>query len=75
MKNLVTIERALRVALGGALTIWASVLLRVGDLLIWRLVFVAPIALGLDFIVTGIHGCCPPYNLLGWSAARPEVHG
>ena len=75
MKNLGTIERVLRVALGGALAIWASVLFLGGDALIWRLLYVALIALGVDFVVTGIRGYCPLYNRLGWSTAQPEARG
>ena len=75
MKNLSTIERVLRVSLGGALAIWALMLLLGGDGLIWRLLYVALIALGVDFVVTGIRGYCPLYNRLGWSTAKPEAHG
>jgi small neutral amino acid transporter SnatA (MarC family) len=74
-KNLGTIERVLRVALGGALAIWAlSALLFAGDDLIWQLVNVALIALGVDFVVTGIRGYCPLYNRLGWSTVQPSTH-
>ena len=73
-KNVGTVERGLRVALGGALAIWALVLLSSGGGLIWLLLDVALIALGADFVVTGIRGYCPLYNLLGWSTAQPQ-HG
>lgn len=73
-KNLGTVERALRVTLGGALAIWAVVLFVGGKGLIWQLLDVALIALGVDFVVTGIRGYCPLYNKLGWSTAKPK-HG
>ena len=75
MKNLGTTERVVRVALGGGLAIWAFVLFLSGDGLLWRLMYVALIALGIDFVVTGIRGYCPLYNRLGWSTALPEAHG
>jgi hypothetical protein len=74
MKNLGTIERVLRVSLGGALAIWALALLFDGGGLIWLLLYGALIALGVDFVVTGIRGYCPLYNRLGWSTAGPK-HG
>ncbi len=75
MKNIGTTERTLRVALGGALAIWAFILFLGDASLIWRLSYVALIALGVDFVVTGIRGYCPLYNRLGWSTAQPEAHG
>lgn len=76
MKNLGTIERVLRITLGGALAIWALVLFLGGSNgLIWQLLDVALIALGADFIVTGIRGYCPLYKRLGWSTAQLEAHG
>lgn len=74
-KNLGSIERVLRVVLGGALAIWALVMFFGGAGLIWRLVYIAVIALGVDFIITGIRGYCPLYNRLGWTTAKPETHG
>lgn len=74
-RNVGTIERGVRVALGGALAIWAVVLLFGGGGLIWLLVYVALIALGVDFVVTGIRGYCPLYNLLGLSTAPAKAHG
>ena len=75
MMNLGTIERVVRVALGGAVSIWALALLLGGGGLIWMLLHVAMFALGADFVVTGIRGYCPLYNWLGWSSAQPEAHG
>lgn len=74
MKNLGTIERVLRVLLGGALAVWALSLLLGGGALGWQLLRVALIALGVDFVVTGIRGYCPLYKRLGWSSARPQEH-
>lgn len=72
-QNVGTIERVLRVALGGALAIWALVLLLAGGGLISLLVYIALIALGVDFVVTGVRGYCPLYNFLGWSTAAPKA--
>lgn len=74
MKNLGTIERMLRVLLGGALAVWAAVLLLGGGAWVWLLLYVALIALGVDFVVTGIRGYCPLYKRLGWSTAHPQTH-
>lgn len=74
-RNVGTIERVIRVALGGALAIWAVVLLLGGGAMIWLLLDAALIALGVDFLVTGIRGYCPLYNLLGWSTAQSKAHG
>lgn len=73
-QNVGTTERVLRIALGGALTIWAVVLLLAGGDLIWLLLYGALIGLGVDFVVTGIRGYCPLYNFLGWSTAQPRAH-
>lgn len=73
-KNVGTAERTLRVALGGALAVWALVLLFGGGNLIWLLLYIALIALGVDFVVTGIRGYCPLYNFLGWSTAARKAH-
>ena len=74
-KNVGKTERILRVALGSALAIWALTLLLSGGNLIWLLVYIALIGLGVDFVVTGIRGYCPLYNLLGWSTAPAKAHG
>lgn len=71
MKNLATTERVLRVLLGGALAIWALWLLLGGGTLLQVLLYIALIALGVDFVVTGARGHCPLYKWLGWSTARP----
>ena len=69
MKNLGTHERVLRVLLGGALAVWALWLLLGGGTLVQLLLYVALIALGADFVVTGARGKCPLYKWLGWSTA------
>ena len=71
MKNLGTTERVLRVLLGGALAVWALWLLLSGGTLVWLLLYGALIALGVDFVVTGVRGHCPLYKWLGWSTAQP----
>ena len=73
MKNLGTVERVLRVLLGGALAIWALLLLLGAGALVRVLLDVALIALGVDFVVTGIRGYCTLYKRLGWSTARPDT--
>lgn len=75
MKNLGIIERVLRVALGGALVIWAFVSFFDANGLIRTLLDVALIALGADFVVTGIRGYCPLYNRIGWNTAQPKFRG
>ena len=74
-RNLGKIERGMRIALGGALALWALVLLFSGGGLIWVLAHVALVALGADFLVTGVRGYCPLYNLLGWSTIERTTHG
>lgn len=73
MKNVGTVERIVRVVLGGALALWALSQLLSGNVLIWQLVDVALVALGLDFVITGIRGYCPLYKWLGWSTAPREA--
>ena len=74
-KNLGTIERVMRIGLGAALAIWALVLLFAGGGLIWILAHIALAALGADFVVTGIRGYCPLYNLLDWTTAERTTSG
>lgn len=73
-RNVGTVERVTRVVFGGALAVWALVLLLGGGSLIWLLLHAALIALGVDFVVTGIRGYCPLYSLLGWSTAQSKAH-
>ncbi len=57
--------------LGGGLGIWALWQLLGGGPLLLVLLYIALIALGADFVVTGARGYCPLYKWLGWSTARP----
>ena len=75
MKNLGTTERVLRVLLGSALAIWAAARFIGADWWLTQLADVALLALGLDFVVTGIRGYCPLYKRLGWSTAKPKKTG
>ena len=74
MKNLGTTERVLRVLLGGALATWAAARFFGSAWWLSQVADVALVALGLDFVVTGIRGYCPLYKRLGWSTARPRNH-
>lgn len=71
-KNLGTLERVVRIVLGGSLAVWASLRFLDDGVLVWRIAYVVLIVLGLDFVVTGIRGYCPLYNRLGWTTARPD---
>lgn len=70
MKNVGTTERVARVTLGGALAIWTLIRLLNSGGLIPILLDIALIALGVDFVVTGLRGYCPLYKRLGWTTAR-----
>lgn len=78
MKNVGTAERVARVLLGhvarvllgGALAIWMFVRLFDGDGLILILLDIALIALGVDFVITGLRGYYPLYKHLGWTTAK-----
>ena len=74
-KNLGTVERVVRIVLGGSLAVWGLSLFLGSNVLVGRLAYGALIALGLDFVVTGIRGYCPLYKRLGWSTARPALRG
>jgi len=75
-KNLGTPERALRVALGGMLALWGAwLLLGGGGSVTQALLDIALVALGVDFVVTGVRGHCPLYRLLGWSTAPRAERG
>jgi hypothetical protein len=65
-------ERVVRVVLGAGVALWALSRFLDGGVLGWRLAYAAVIALGLDFVVTGVRGYCPLYRRLGWSTARPD---
>lgn len=74
MTNLGTTERVIRILLGGTLAAWAVVRFVSSGWWLSQVADVALIALGLDFVVTGIRGYCPLYKRLGWSTARPGKH-
>ena len=67
MMNIGSVERVLRVVVGGILALWALSLFSVSNVLVWQLLAVALVALDLDFVVTGVRGYCPLYDRLGWS--------
>jgi hypothetical protein len=70
--NVGILERVIRVS-GGALLAVVGLTLLVGGPSLWASgLEVAGIALGLDFIYTGVTGYCPLYNRLGWRTARPR---
>ena len=70
VKNLGTTERVLRVLLGGALAGWALTRLLAGGAIAGQILDAALLALGADFVVTGIRGYCPLYRRMGWSTVR-----
>lgn len=70
VQNVGTSERIVRVVMGSALAVAAVLLLLGGGTLSARLLDLALLALGVDFVVTGIRGYCPLYRLLGRSTAR-----
>lgn len=74
--NVGAVERIIRVTGGGALAA-VSVLLLIGTSSIWAgALEVAGIALGIDFVYTGLTGFCPLYHKLGWATAhRPHLKG
>lgn len=73
-KNVGTAERVTRVVLGGALAVTAAIFVTTGGpSLVLAVVELAGIALGLDFVITGLTGHCPLYKLLGWSTSAPRA--
>ena len=68
--NVGIVERVIRVAGGGALAIGALVLLLGGGAWWVAALDIAGIALGIDFVYTGLTGYCPLYNKLGWTTTR-----
>lgn len=73
--NVGMIERIVRVLGGGTLAGVSLVLLLGGPTWWGAALAVAGIALGLDFVYTGLTGYCPLYNKLGWSTARHHLKG
>ena len=74
--NVGVVERIIRVTGGGALAV-GSLLLLTGASSVWAgALEVAGIALGIDFVYTGLTGFCPLYHKLGWATAhRPHLKG
>lgn len=73
MTNIGTIERFMRVALGGAVALWAlSRFFGGGGGPTQVMLDFAIFALGVDFVVTGVRGHCPLYKWLGRSTARRQ---
>lgn len=67
--NVGPVDRILRILLGGLLAVWALTrLIDHGRGAVW-LFDLALVALGVDFVVTGIRGYCPLYARLGWNTA------
>ena len=72
-RNLGIAERVLRILLGGALAVWALAQALGTASTLGLLLDVALVALGVDFVVTGVRGYCPLYKRLGWSTAGPAA--
>jgi len=74
--NVGPVERVIRVV-GGGLLAAVSLMLLLGGAAWWAAgLEVAAIALGVDFVYTGISGYCPLYKKLGWATARrPHLTG
>lgn len=69
-RNVGTLERATRIG-GGAAAAGAGLYVLVSGPSLWLGgIAVAGIALGLDFIYTGVTGYCPLYAKLRWSTAH-----
>lgn len=68
-------ERIARVIGGGSAMFWGLLLILSGPgpLFVW-LAVATLIALGVDFVVTGLTGYCPLYHRLGRSTVR-HGHG
>jgi copper chaperone CopZ len=67
--NVGTLERAVRIAGGVLAAFGGSFVLLIGSSLWLNALAAASIALGLDFIYTGVTGYCPLYGKLGWTTA------
>ncbi len=73
--NVGIIERVVRVVGGGVIAAVGLVFLIGGSSLLLSLLEVAGVALGLDFVYTGLTGFCPLYRKLGLSTNRHNVTG
>ncbi|HLF76689.1 MAG TPA: DUF2892 domain-containing protein [Dehalococcoidia bacterium] len=74
-KNVGITERVLRIVGGGTLAAVGLVLLLGGSSIWGSLLEVAGIALGVDFVYTGLTGYCPLYRKLGRSTNRHNLTG
>lgn len=73
IKNVGSIERALRILGGGLAAIVGLYVLLPHPASLGAGVLGAALALlGLDFVLTGLTGYCPLYHRLGWSTARAK---
>ena len=68
-------ERIVRVTGGGALAVVGLALLLGGSSIWGSLLEVAGVAVGVDFVYTGITGYCPLYRKLGLTTARRHLKG
>jgi hypothetical protein len=68
--NVGSLERVIRVAVGGFLIVLSLPLLVEGSSIWASGLEIAGVALGIDFVYTGATGYCPLYNRLGWRTAR-----
>lgn len=73
--NVGIIERVVRVVGGGVVAFVSLVLLIGGSSVLFSALEVAGIALGLDFVYTGLTGFCPLYRKLGWTSKRRHLKG
>ena len=73
--NVGIVERVVRVLGGGLVAALGTYFLLAGSSLLFSAVEVAAIALGLDFVYTGLTGFCPLYAKLGWSTNRHHLTG
>lgn len=74
IKNVGIVDRTLRVLIGAlAAVIGLGVLLPSPDSAPAGALGVALVALGVDFVYTGLTGYCPLYHRLGWSSFRNKT--
>lgn len=64
--NITPVERAGRILLGGAATIFGAVLLASAGSVLAVVLEVLLVAAGLDLVITGALGHCPLYQRLGY---------
>ena len=74
-KNVGIVERVVRV-IGGGLLASASLVFLAGAAIWWSAALaIAGIALGLDFVYTGLTGYCPLYHKLGLGTVPARGQG